>query len=73
MTASAVGAEFDAKEFIEPQKTGQNGHFTPAGCDHHRLTSAHRVNKRNYKVYSNGAFGKNAPFVVPRYVYAILT
>lgn len=39
----------------------------------HRLTSAHRVNKRNYKVYSNGAFGKNAPFVVPRYVYAILT
>ena len=39
MTASAVGAEFDAKECFEPQKTGQNGHFTPAGCDHHRQTS----------------------------------
>lgn len=46
MTASAVGAEFDAKEFIEPQKTGQNGHFTPAGCDHHRPISVrHAINK----------------------------
>lgn len=37
MTASAVGAEFDAKECSDTPKTGQNGHFTPAGCDHHRL------------------------------------
>lgn len=36
MTASAVGAEFDAKECSDNPKTGQNGHFTPAGCDHHR-------------------------------------
>lgn len=39
MTASAVGAEFDAKECSDNPKTGQNGHFTPAGCDHHRLIS----------------------------------
>ena len=39
MTASAVGAEFDAKECSDTPKTGQNGHFTPAGCDHHRQTS----------------------------------
>ena len=38
MTASAVGAEFDAKECSDNPKTGQNGHFTPAGCDHHRRT-----------------------------------
>lgn len=37
MTVSAVGAEFDAKECTDNPKTGQNGHFTPAGCDHHRL------------------------------------
>ena len=42
MTASAAGAEFDAKECSEPQKTGQNGHFTLAGCDHHRQTSVIR-------------------------------
>lgn len=39
MTASAVGAEFDAKECSDPQKAGQNGHFTLAGCDHHRQIS----------------------------------
>ena len=39
MTASAVGAEFDAKECSDAPNTGQNVHFTPAGCDHHRLTS----------------------------------
>ena len=39
MTASAVGAEFDAKECSDPRKAGQNGHFTLAGCDHHRQTS----------------------------------
>ena len=38
MTVSAVGAEFDAKECSDNPKTGQNGHFTPAGCDPHRLT-----------------------------------
>lgn len=42
MTASAVGAEFDAKECSDNPKTGQNGHFTPAGCDHHRLISVIR-------------------------------
>lgn len=36
MTASAVGAEFDAKECSDAPNTGQNVHFTPAGCDHHR-------------------------------------
>ena len=39
MTVSAVGAEFDAKECSDNPKTGQNGHFTPAGCDPHRPTS----------------------------------
>ena len=39
MTASAVGAEFDAKECSDAPNTGQNVHFTPAGCDHHRQTS----------------------------------
>ena len=39
MTASAVGVEFDAKECSDTPKTGQNCHFTPAGCDHHRRTS----------------------------------
>ena len=39
MTASAVGAEFDVKKCSDNPKTGQNGHFTPAGCDHHRQTS----------------------------------
>ena len=39
MTASAVGAEFDAKECSEPQKTGQIGHFTPAGCSRDRRIS----------------------------------
>ena len=39
MTASTVGAEFDAKECSDAPKTGQIGHFTPAGCDHHRPTS----------------------------------
>ena len=38
MTASAVGAEFDAKECSDAPNTGQNVHFTPAGCDHHRPT-----------------------------------
>ena len=42
MTASAVGAEFDAKECSDTPKTGQNGHFTPAGCDPHRLISVIR-------------------------------
>ena len=42
MTASAVGAEFDAKECSDAPKTGQIGHFTPAGCDHHRQTSVIR-------------------------------
>ena len=46
MTASAVGAEFDAKECSDAPNTGQNVHFTPAGCDHHRLTSVrHAINK----------------------------
>ena len=36
MTASAVGAEFDMEDSTKPQNTGQNGHFTLAGCDHHR-------------------------------------
>lgn len=39
MTASAVGADFDEKECSDAPKTGQNGHFTPAGCDYHRLIS----------------------------------
>ena len=39
MTASAVGAEFDAKECSDNPKIGQNGHFTPAGCDPHRQIS----------------------------------
>lgn len=39
MTASAAGAEFDAKECSDTPKTGQNCQFTPAGCDHHRQTS----------------------------------
>lgn len=39
MTVSAVGAEFDAKECSDNPKTGQNGHFTPAGCDPHRRIS----------------------------------
>ena len=39
MTASAVGAEFDAKECSDAPNTGQNVHFTPAGCDHHRRIS----------------------------------
>ena len=38
MTASAVGAEFDTEDCTKPQNTGQNGHFTLAGCDHHRRT-----------------------------------
>lgn len=38
MTASAVGAEFDTEDCTKPQNTGQNGHFTLAGCDHHRPT-----------------------------------
>ena len=38
MTASAVGAEFDAKECSDTPKAGQIGNFTPAGCDHHRPT-----------------------------------
>ena len=48
MTASAVGAEFDMEDCTKPQNTGQNGHFTLAGCDHHRRTLNTRGANRGF-------------------------
>ena len=68
MTASAVGAEFDAKECSDNPKTGQNGHFTPAGCDHHRRISKIPANnsadqKRN--LFNTGSFFCNFMVAAP--------
>lgn len=54
MTVSAVGAEFDAKECSDNPKTGQNGHFTPAGCDPHRLllNKARRTKNKPFWTFS---------------------
>ena len=70
MTASAVGAEFDAKECSDAPNTGQNVHFTPAGCDHHRRTSRTLANNQ----VRAGRYRKNRSaaerFVSPPFLFS---